>query len=184
MLVASAVGLVVRLRRAEGEVRRQLLWIATSAGMLACSLFFLLVGSEVDADGQTLVTATPLFLSFALTPVCVAIAVLRHRLVDIDLIVNRALLVVIATGAVAVAYVLAVVTLGPWIGGREGCRPCSPRRSSRSPSSPCAGASCAWPTGGPTAPPPPRTTRSRTSAGASRTAPTRRSCSRRSRTRP
>ena len=120
MLVASAVGLVVRLRRAEGEVRRQLLWIATSAGMLACSLLFLLVGSEVDADGQTLVTATPLFLSFALTPVCVAIAVLRHRLVDIDLIVNRALLVVLATGAVAVAYVLAVVTLGPWVGGREG----------------------------------------------------------------
>ena len=120
MLVASAVGLLVRLRRAAGEVRRQLLWIATSACMLASALVFLLVVSAFNGGEQTLVTATPLFLSYALTPVCIAIAVLRHRLVDIDLIVNRALLVVLATGAVAAAYVLAVVTLRPWVSGREG----------------------------------------------------------------
>jgi hypothetical protein len=52
MLVASAVGLVVRLRRAEGEVRRQLLWIATSAGMLAGSLLFLWSGPKSTGTGR------------------------------------------------------------------------------------------------------------------------------------
>jgi signal transduction histidine kinase len=52
-----------------------------------------------------------------IVPVCVAVAVLRHRLVAIDLILNRALLFALATGVVVVGYVAVVVVAGLVVGG-------------------------------------------------------------------
>ena len=49
-------------------------------------------------------------------PLCVAVAVLRHRLVQIDLIVNRALVLALATGLVAVGYIVVVVVTGVVVG--------------------------------------------------------------------
>lgn len=118
-LVASVVSLVLRLRRAHDETRRQLLWIVSAAAALAGGFVLLLVVSAIQGE-QTLLAATPLFGAYLAFPVAVAVAVLRHRLFDIDLIVNRALVVALAAGLVAVGYVAVVVVVGEAVGGGAG----------------------------------------------------------------
>jgi signal transduction histidine kinase len=116
-LVAAAVGLVLRLTRAEGEVRRQLLWVASSAGFIAAGFAFLLtMQAATGAQEQTLLTALPLFAGYLSFSICTAVAVLRHRLFDIDVIVNRALVVIVASGLVAIGYVVLVVGVGSAVG--------------------------------------------------------------------
>jgi hypothetical protein len=119
-LVGSAVGLVRRLRRARGETRQQLLWVALSASFLAFGLVFLLTVQGIQGGEQTWLSATPLFTAYLAFPICVAVAVLRHRLFDVDLIVNRALVVALAAALVAVGYVLVVILIGGSIGEGAG----------------------------------------------------------------
>ncbi|HEU0103284.1 MAG TPA: hypothetical protein VFR07_13280 [Mycobacteriales bacterium] len=112
-LLASLVSLGLRLRSALGEVRRQLLWMATSATLLAGGFVFLLT----QDGGQRWWVTMPLYVAYLAFPLCTAVAVLRHRLFEVDLIVNRALLVSLATGLVAGGYVLTVVGVGAALGG-------------------------------------------------------------------
>ena len=85
----------------------------------------------------------PLYVSYVLLVVCIAVAVLRYRLYDVEVIVSRALALAIATAFVALGYVGLVVALGaPSRTGptaASGCR-CWPRRSWRWRSSRCVAA--------------------------------------------
>jgi signal transduction histidine kinase len=116
-LVASAVSVVVRLRSARDDVRRQLLWIASSASFLALGVVVILLVPQIQGENGTWVAALPLRLAQIAVPLCVAVAVLRHRLLQIDLLVNRALVFALATGLVAVGYVFVVVVVGLAVGG-------------------------------------------------------------------
>lgn len=111
-LVASAASLVVRLRRSHDDVRRQLLWIASAASMLAVGVVVILAVPRLQGEEGTWLAALPLRLAQVAVPVCVAVAVLRHRLVQIDLVVNRALVLTLATAVVAAGYVGIVVAAG------------------------------------------------------------------------
>lgn len=115
-LGASAVSVAWRLRTATGDRRRQLLWIASSAAFLAIGVLVILVVPFVQGVEGTWSAALPLRLAQLAVPLCVAVAVLRHRLVQIDLIVNRALVLALATGLVAVGYVVVVVLVGTAVG--------------------------------------------------------------------
>jgi signal transduction histidine kinase len=115
-LVASAVSIAWRLRTAEDDLRRQLLWVASSAAFLALGVVVILVVPMVNGKEGTWLAALPLKLAQLAVPLCVAVAVLRHRLVQIDLIVNRALVLALATGLVAVGYVVVVVVAGAAVG--------------------------------------------------------------------
>jgi signal transduction histidine kinase len=123
-LLASAVSLVVRLRRARDDVRRQLLWIAAAAALLAVGVAVILAVPRVTGVEGTWLAALPLRVAQVAVPLCVAVAVLRHRLLEIDVIVNRAAVLALATLLVAVGYVLVVVTVGRAVdGGTNGFWP-------------------------------------------------------------
>ena len=80
----SALSMIVRFRRSSGEVRQQIKWFATAAALLAIVFSFsFVVSSGLLEDLATLL--------FAGLPVAVGVAILRHRLYDIDLVINRAL---------------------------------------------------------------------------------------------
>jgi signal transduction histidine kinase len=117
-LIASAVSLVLRLLRARDDVRRQLLWIASSAAFLAFGVVFILVVPRIQGEEGTWLAGLPLRLAQVAVPLCVAVAVLRHRLLTIDLIVNRALIFALATGLVAIGYMAVVVVVGVAVGER------------------------------------------------------------------
>jgi len=107
-LVAALVSLVLRMRRAVGVVKQQLRWVVAAAALPVVGLVLVLVGSAI---WDSYLVNVPLYLSYLAVPVCIAVAVLHHRLFDLDLIISRALLLAIATVTVGTGYVLVVVTL-------------------------------------------------------------------------
>jgi signal transduction histidine kinase len=115
----SAVGcMVIRLRRSEGEGRQQLRWVVVAASAVGVGLVWLVVGEAITGGEQTWATAVPLQVSFFLLPVCLAVAVLRYRLYDVDVIINRAVIYGVSTLVVATGYVVLVVGVGGLLGSR------------------------------------------------------------------
>ncbi|MEV0090916.1 histidine kinase [Streptomyces sp. NPDC050738] len=94
-LVAALTSLTVRYRRGGEKERRQLLWLIL--GILPEVVNLGMLGAGVRLPQFDYVV---LFL-----PAAIAIAVLRHELLDIRLVVSRALLFALLTGMVIAAYV-------------------------------------------------------------------------------
>ena len=100
----ALVALAARQRRATGRIRAQLQWLLL--GFVACVLIlipvFLLPASVVGHYG--------LAVAFAMIPLAVAIAIVRHGLFDIELVVNRAIvyMALTALGLATYAGLLAV----------------------------------------------------------------------------
>ena len=108
MLGLTSVGLattslVLRFRRARGEERLQLKWFVSAAVLfaLSCLIAAMIFAFEGDlpAGGQLLILT-----AFATIPVAAGIAILRHRLYDIDVVINRALVYGALTATLGAAY--------------------------------------------------------------------------------
>jgi GAF domain-containing protein len=87
---------------------------------LAIGVVVILVVPRIQGEEGTWLAGLPLRLAQLTVPLCVAVAVLRHRLLQIDLIVNRALVVALATGLTAIGYVFLVVVVGSAVGRGAG----------------------------------------------------------------
>jgi hypothetical protein len=113
LTLGSAVSLFVRLRRAEGVERQQVKWFAYAAAVLAIGAFVSWVLS--DAVGMVWlhrdVGFAAIMVGLAGLPVALGIAILRYRLHDIDLIINRTLVYGILTAALAGVFEVSVVAL-------------------------------------------------------------------------
>jgi len=103
-IVLATCSLVLRFRGSRGIERQQLKWFAWSAGLLPG---FLLTGvlADVTTEGAGSSYADyvlPLILS--VVPISAGMAILRHRLYDIDLVINRTLVYGALTVTLAGAY--------------------------------------------------------------------------------
>jgi len=100
LIVVSALSIVFRFRRSSGIQRQQLKWIAFVGVLLALSIVPTSAStgsaSPLDKLAQLL-----LILCFSAIPIAVGIAVLRYRLYDIDLIINRTLVYGVVAAALA-----------------------------------------------------------------------------------
>jgi hypothetical protein len=103
--LASAVSLVVRFRRAHGEERQQLKWVTTAAALFV--VIFSVPEQVVGEEGGFAL----LLLGLLVVELAVAIAMLRYRLYDIDVVINRALVYGSLTASLAVVYVGSVLLL-------------------------------------------------------------------------
>lgn len=114
-IIGCAAGLVVRFRRSSGVERLQLKWLAAAGSFVAGGYLLLMLGG---AYGQ-LTQAGPAphwldqassahFLSFALIPAAIGVAVLKHGLYEIDRLISRTVGYAVVTGALVVTYVLLV----------------------------------------------------------------------------
>ncbi len=105
-LAGAFASLVIRFRRSEGEERQQLKWF-TYAGVLAV----LLPASDLlPLPGALSDVIYGLVLAFL--PIATGIAILKYRLYDIDVIINRTLVYGGLTATLALVYVAGVVVLG------------------------------------------------------------------------
>ena len=110
-LVALAA-MLLRLRRARGEERQQVKWVAY-AGALTCTSFALsfflgvAAGFAFAADAFFLLGLA----GVAAMPVAAGLAILRYRLYDIDVVIRRTLVYGALTAALALAYVGGVLLL-------------------------------------------------------------------------
>jgi hypothetical protein len=123
-ILASVVSLVLRYRRSGGEVRQQIKWIAFAAsffgvvfvGTMVSSLilfFFAPQTWERAADTPPLgleLLFYVMLLSFGGVPIAVGFAVLKYRLYNIDLLINRTLVYGALTVTLAFVYFGGVAT--------------------------------------------------------------------------
>ena len=119
--VASALSLVLRYRRSGSEEREQIKWIAFAGSFVGlmslvtvCStLIFepLFLGATGTQPLWLGILQDVELLSFTGIPVAVGFAVLKYRLYDIDLLINRALVYGSLSATLALVYFGGIVVL-------------------------------------------------------------------------
>jgi hypothetical protein len=121
LAIASAASQVVRYRRAAGVERQQLKWLALEGGVLAVTTALTAITQIVAPEAK--LPQVIFIFSIALMPPAIGIAVLRYRLYDIDVIINRAIVYGATTAAIGAAFVAGIVVLQsalrPVTGGSE-----------------------------------------------------------------
>ena len=108
-LVGALVAAAVRLRRSRGVERLQMRWLMTAGGFLALTAFSSPIAA-IGKPGDAIVNALVL-LGLGSVPVATTVAILRYRLYDIDVIVNRALVYGSLTALLGGAYVGLVIAV-------------------------------------------------------------------------
>jgi hypothetical protein len=106
LLVAAASSVFVRLRRAIGVERQQIKWFAYAAAATVIGLVLAYVIPDViDVPLWFERIGYAILLSLIpAIPISIGIAILRYRLYDIDLIINRTLVYGVLTAILAVIY--------------------------------------------------------------------------------
>jgi hypothetical protein len=119
-LLASVASMVLRLRRSRGEERQQVRLIALAAALVAVGLVNLFVVQGVNGGEQTWAASLPLYVAYVLLIALFGVAVLRYRLYDVEVILNRTLVLVLGTVFAAIGYTTLVIVVGAWIGPDSG----------------------------------------------------------------
>ena len=108
-ILLGTAALVSRFRQARGDERQQLKWFAAAGGVFAFAcVLYVAPFSPLPSDtaGQAVI-----LLAFCGIPVAAGVAILKHRLYDIDVVINRALVYGALTATLAGAYVGSVLLL-------------------------------------------------------------------------
>ncbi|MFL5805896.1 MAG: GAF domain-containing sensor histidine kinase, partial [Roseiflexaceae bacterium] len=112
-IIAAAAAVVVRFRRAQGEERQQLKWVAYAAALMITGLGVVyLITHSVNNPAVELSADVLAALLFATFPIAVGVAILKYQLYSIDLIIKRTLVYTTLTACVVGIYVLVVGYLG------------------------------------------------------------------------
>jgi hypothetical protein len=109
-LMAGAVSLLLRFRRARGLERLQLRWLAWGAALAAAALLVALTALVVEGDSVVLQAAVGMCV--ALLPLATGAAILRYRLYDLDRIISRTLAYGLLTVLLGLGYAGVVLGLG------------------------------------------------------------------------
>jgi hypothetical protein len=104
-VLAAAGSLLARFRRSRGQRRQQLKWLAYGGAFLGA----ILVADLVSLDPPGLWDIGLETLSFGALYLGVGMAVLRHRLYDIDRLINRTLVYGVLTTLLAAVYAAGAV---------------------------------------------------------------------------
>jgi hypothetical protein len=119
-MLASALSLVLRYRRSGGEERQQIKWIAFAASVVVVVYAIAMIASFVFPEESWTTAGSVWWLnlltyavlsSFTLVPIAVGIAVLKYRLYEIDIIINRALVYGSLTVMLVALYLGGIVLL-------------------------------------------------------------------------
>ena len=103
----AIAALVVRFRRSTGTERQQLKWISVSLVFVGVSLG-LTAGAPVLGEATFFLA----LFSLAVMPVATGVAMLRYRLYDIDVVINKSVVLVVLVGFITAVYAVIVVGLG------------------------------------------------------------------------
>jgi hypothetical protein len=119
-MLASALSLVMRYRRSGGEERQQIKWMAFAASVVVVLYAIAMIATFFFPEESWTTAGSVWWLnlltygvlgSFTLVPIAVGIAVLKYRLYDIDLLINRALVYGSLTTTLAALYFGGIVVL-------------------------------------------------------------------------
>lgn len=109
LILVALVSVVVRVRRADGVERRQIGWVGYA---VVVAVLVIVIAPSVWANIVVL-----------LVPAGIAVAALRYRLYDLDLLVNRTIVAVLLIAGAALLYVAVVGWVGALVGTSDGAVP-------------------------------------------------------------
>ena len=112
-LLLSVASLVVRFRRSTGVERLQLKWFVSAAALAAVAFS---VGIFVDSALVSVILSVSLLCLY----VAIGIAMVKHNLYDIDVIINKTITYGALAAFITAIYVVVVVVIGAVIGVTEG----------------------------------------------------------------
>ncbi len=109
--IAGAISLVIRFRRSRGDERQQIKWFVF-AGAIFCAVFAVapVLWTLPLSRATEWIWPTLFLLGLGTIPVATGIAILRYRLYEIDIIINRTLVYGSLTATLAMVYFGAVAT--------------------------------------------------------------------------
>jgi hypothetical protein len=121
LVIAGAVSMIVRARRATGTERQQLRWIAASfAVVMSAVVSGLTIGALVPGSSDSGLAWIPAMVAFPSVPISIAIAVLRYRLYEIDRIISRTIGYAVVTAVLAAVFLATNLVLQTWVAGVTG----------------------------------------------------------------
>jgi hypothetical protein len=103
----SVISLVMRYRRAGAVERAQIKWLLYPGVVLAVLYLLNVLIQAFESDWYGVIFS----LTLSAIPAAIAVAVLRYRLWDIDLVIHRTLVYSILTGLLALTYLGGVIML-------------------------------------------------------------------------
>jgi hypothetical protein len=119
LFAAGAVALVLRTRRSRGIERQQLKWISLAgvfvvAANVATAIAFFSPLRALDPEAPfpaALFGGVPVVAALVAVPVTAAIAILRYRLYDVDLLIKRTFVYGATSAAIAASFFLGILGL-------------------------------------------------------------------------
>lgn len=108
-VVLAALGIRARMRRSRGVEREQFKWLALAGaltGIAVVGTLVLYLAAGFDVGGEAV-----LGLGFSAFPLAAGAAILRYRLYDIDVVINRTLVYGALTATLALVYLGSVLVL-------------------------------------------------------------------------
>jgi threonine/homoserine efflux transporter RhtA len=105
---ALILSFVVRFRRARGDERQQIKLVAYGVALFTLAILVVSIWPSIDRS----VVGNVLFLvGFLAIPSAIALAILKYRLFNIDVVINRTLVYAVLTAALGIVYFGGVAAL-------------------------------------------------------------------------
>jgi len=112
LVLVTAGSVLIRFRRARGVERQQLKWFTYTVAVAAGSGTLAYIGSEaISVHWLWLMGFILMVVGFVSLPIAMGIAILRYRLYEIDLIINRTLVYGLLTAILVLFYFGSVTAL-------------------------------------------------------------------------
>ena len=124
-ILGSALSLVFRYRRSGPTERLQIKWLAAAAAVVAvlyAITMFMTLAADADwgsgYQGVVSILQNVAIISFALVPISIAVAVLRYRLYDVNVVIRKAVIVAAIAVFFTIVYAAIVGGIGALVESR------------------------------------------------------------------
>ena len=106
----AIISLVIRYRASNSEVRLQIKWVATAMVLMTVTAAGMIV---LDTAWEGYLVMVALWLTVG----AVGVAITKHRLYEIDIVISRSLVFLLLAGFITLVYTSIVVGVGSTLGG-------------------------------------------------------------------
>src|SRR5215211_6901491 len=106
LLFAAVISLIVRLRRAREQERQQIKWFVYATALTICGgIVTYPVSEAIGSQWLKWIGFVPFIVGVMAIPISMGIAVMRYRLYDIDILINRTLVYGVLTVTLVALYI-------------------------------------------------------------------------------
>jgi hypothetical protein len=119
-MLGGIASLRARFRTASAEARQQLKWLVYAGALVATGVALSLTVEIASASSAAELSNAIVTLSLAAVPIAMGMAILRHRLYDVDVVINRTLVYGALTATLGAGYLGTVLLAQLVIGAESG----------------------------------------------------------------